>query len=69
MITESKLFDELLYRWLPASSEIETSFLMCWTRTPEGFAGVSEVELKDGKAHIRDDHSGQSMTLSASRGL
>ena len=42
---------------------------MFWTRTPEGFAGVSEVELKDGKVHIRDDHSEQAMTLSASRGL
>ncbi len=67
--TENKLFGELLYRWLPASAEIETSFLMFWTRTPEGFAGVSEVEVKAGKLLIRDDRSGQSMTLSASRGL
>ncbi len=69
VVTDNKLFGELLYRWLPASSEIETSFLMFWTRTPEGFAGVSEVEVKGGKVHIRDDRSGQSMTLSASQGL
>ena len=69
VITDNKLLGELLYRWLPASAEIETSFLMFWTRTPEGFAGVSEVEVKGGKIRIQDDRSGQSMTLNASRGL
>ncbi len=69
VITDSKLFGEFLYRWLPARSEIETTFLMFWTRTPEGFQGVSEVELKGGKIRIQDAGSGKSMTLSASRGL
>ena len=69
VITQNKLFGELLYRWLPASSEIETTFLMFWARTPAGFAGVNEVELKAGKLYIRDDRSGQSMVLRASGGV
>ena len=69
VITDNKLFGELLYRWLPARSEIKTSFLMFWTRTPDGFRGVSEVEVKGGKIRIQDAGSGQSITLAASRGL
>ena len=67
VITDNRIFGELLYRWLPANATIETSFLMFWTRTPKGFAGVSDIELKAGKLHIRDELSGQSMTLDASQ--
>ena len=67
VITDNRIFGELLYRWLPANATIETSFLMFWTRTPDGFAGVSDIELKAGKLHIRDELSGQSLTLDASQ--
>ena len=66
VITGNKIFDQFLYRWLPARSTIEGNFLMFWTRTPEGFEGVDDIEWKDGKLHIRDDRSGQTMTLKAS---
>ncbi len=69
VITQNRLFGELLYRWLPARSTIEASFLMFWARTPEGFQGVDEVRLEGGKLQIRDSRSGQSMSLDASRGL
>ena len=41
VITENRIFGELLYRWLPAMSKIESTYLMFWAPTPEGFAGVS----------------------------
>ena len=63
MITQNRLFGELLYRWLPAMSKIETTYLMFWAPTPEGFEGVSSVELSGGKLTIRDDRSGKTMTL------
>ena len=69
VITASRMFGELLYRWLPARSTIESSFLMFWTRVPEGFLGVSDIELKRGQLRIRDDRSGKSMRLRASQGL
>ena len=69
VITANRMFGELLYRWLPARSTIESSFLMFWTRAPEGFLGVSDIELKGGQLWIRDDRSGKSMRLQASQGL
>lgn len=63
VITENRIFDQLLYRWLPAMSKIETTYLMFWAPTPEGFQGVSSVELSGGKLTIRDDRSGKAMTL------
>ena len=66
VITGNKIFDQFLYRWLPARSTIEGNFLMFWTRTPEGFEGVDDIEWKDGKLRIRDNRSRQTMTLKAS---
>ena len=69
VITQNKLFDTLLYRWLPGSSTIETSFLLFWTRTPAGFLGVDEIQLVGGILHIRDGRSGQTLSLKASQTL
>ena len=69
VVTRNKLFDTLLYRWLPARSTIETSFLLFWTRTPAGFQGVDDVQLQDDSLHIRDNRSGQTLNLEASQPL
>ena len=65
VVTENSLFGQLLYRWLPAQSKITGSYLMFWTRAPEGMQGVSEVEYKGGKIMVRDSRSGKSLTLNA----
>ena len=69
VITMNKLFDTLLYRWLPASSTIKASYILFWTRAPDGFQGVDNIKLRDGKLHIRDNQSGKTLTLKASQGL
>ena len=66
MVTQNRLFGELLYRWLPAKSKIESTYLLFWTRVPEGFLGVSEIELKGRSLNIRDDRSGKSLKLAFS---
>jgi hypothetical protein len=63
MITDNRMFGELLYRWLPAMSKIESTYLMFWSPTPEGFAGVSSVELSGGELTLRDNRSGKTLTL------
>ena len=69
VITQNRLFGELLYRWLPAQSAIETRFLMFWVRTPEGFLGVDEIAIENNQLKLRDDRSGQTITLEASLGI
>jgi hypothetical protein len=69
VVTANRLFGELLYRWLPARSTVESSFLMFWTRTPAGFKGVSEIDFAGGELRIEDHRSGQMIRLPASRGL
>jgi hypothetical protein len=63
VVTENRLFGELLYRWLPAMAKIESTYLMFWAPTPDGFQGVSSVELSGGKLTLRDDRSGKTMAL------
>lgn len=65
VVTEGKLFETALFRWLPARSTIETGYLMFWTKTPEGFLGVSEAEWAEGIIRIRDFRSGQTIELPA----
>ena len=66
VVTRNKLFDQLLYRWLPAQSSIEGNFLMFWTQTPEGFQGVDDIQWKDNELRIEDHRSGKRLTLSVS---
>jgi hypothetical protein len=66
VVTQNRLFGELLYRWLPAKSTIESSYLFFWTRVPEGFLGVSDIEFSGGALRIEDKRSGQTLTLPAS---
>ena len=66
MISEGERFGTPLFRWLPAKSTIEATFLMFLVRTPEGFQGVDRIEIRDGALTIEDRRSGQSISLAAS---
>ena len=69
VIQTNSLFDTPTYRWLPAKSTIRSSFVMFYTRTPEGFRKVDDVVLADGKLAIEDRGAGKRIVLAASRGL
>ncbi len=65
VVTRGRIFDTLLYRWLPARSSVGAAYLMFWTRTPEGFAGVNEASWNEGVLRIHDSRSGQTIELPA----
>jgi hypothetical protein len=69
VIQANSMFDTPTYRWLPAKSKITSSFLMFYTRTPEGFTKVDDVVLADGKLTIEDRTAGKTIVLTASRSL
>jgi hypothetical protein len=69
VIQTNSMFDTPTYRWLPAKSKIGSSFLMFYTRTPDGFTRVDDVVLADGKLTIEDRAARKTILLNASRGL
>ena len=69
VIQTNSMFDTPTYRWLPANSKISSSFVMFYTRTPDGFAKVDDVSLTAGQLTIEDRASGKKIVLNASRGL
>ena len=50
-------------------SKISTSFLMFYTRVPEGFDQVDDVRLEDGQIIIENHGAGKTITLKAERPL
>jgi hypothetical protein len=66
VISQGKLFDSPLFRWLPAKGTIQASYLMFLARVPEGFQGVGQITLKNGNISIQDRRSNQTLTLKAS---
>ena len=64
-----KRFGRSLYRWLPARSKMEANFLFFWTRTPEGFEGVDDIRLENGRLRVFDKRSGKKLTLKVSQPL
>ena len=69
VIDANSMFGTPTYRWLPAKSKIASSFVMFYTRTPQGFTRVDDVVLENGKLTIEDRGSGKKIVLNASRGL
>jgi hypothetical protein len=68
VIQGNSMFDMPTYRWLPALSKIGSSFVMFYTRTPDGFTRVDDVVLANGTLTIEDRAAGKKIVLSASRG-
>lgn len=65
VVTQGTIFETPLYRWLPARGTIESSYILFWTRTPEGFSGVDEATWEAGTLRIRDGRSGEVIELPA----
>jgi hypothetical protein len=63
------LFDTPVFRVLPARSTIASSFLVFYTRVPEGFQKVDDVKLDGGMLTIEDRAAAKSIRLPASRSL
>jgi hypothetical protein len=68
VIQSNSMFGTPTYRWLPALSKIGSSFLMFYTRTPDGFTRVDDVVLTNGTLTIEDRAAGKTIVLSASQG-
>jgi hypothetical protein len=60
-----RLFDTPTFRWLPAKSAVETSFVLFHTSVPEGFTRVRDVRISDGAITL-EDGAGHEVKLMAS---
>ena len=69
VIQTNSMFVPPPYRWLPANSKISSSFVMFYTRTPDGFSQVDDVVLENGSVTILDRAHRKTIVLKASRGL
>ena len=65
MVAQGRLFGQPLYRWLPARGRIDAAYLLFWTRVPEGFRKVDEVQWRGGKLRIEDRTAGRVVELAA----
>jgi hypothetical protein len=69
VLRNGPVFDTPVYRVLPAKAKIAASFLMFYTRVPEGFQRVDDVTLEGGRLTIEDRAGAKTITLAASRQL
>ena len=63
-----EMFGTPTYKWLPAKAKLHASFLVFYSKAPDGFESVADVKLEGGQILIRDK-SGRVITLKASRPL
>jgi hypothetical protein len=59
------LFGAPTFRWLPAKSVIETTFVIFYAPVPDGFNRVADIQIANGKI-IASDPQGRSISFSAS---
>ncbi len=63
-----EMFGTPTYKWLPAKAKLHASFLLFYSKAPDGFESVADVKLEGGHLEIRDK-SGRVINLKASRPL
>ena len=66
VIETHSMFETPVYRWLPAKSEISTSFMLFYARIPEGMKRVDAIRFDGKRLVIEDRKSGKTMSLAAS---
>lgn len=66
VVTLGSMFGAPVYRWLPAKSSIETSFLFFFTDAPDGFSRVDDITFENGALVIVDKQAGKEIRLPAS---
>jgi hypothetical protein len=69
VLKHGPLFSSPVLRILPAKSTVTSSFLMFYTRAPDGFLKVDDVRLSGGKLVIEDRSNKKTIALAASRSL
>ena len=69
VLKHGPLFDSPVLRILPAKSTLTSSFLMFYTRAPDGFLKVDDVQLSGGTLVIEDRINKKTIALAASRSL
>ena len=69
ILRSGPMFDTPTFRILPAKARIGASFLMFYTRVPDGFVKVEDVSLGSGKLTIEDRTHAKTIALAASRSL
>jgi hypothetical protein len=69
VLKSGPLFETPVFRILPAKSKITSSFLMFYTRVPDNFQRVDDLQLQGGKLTIEDRANKRTVTLAASRTL
>ncbi len=63
-----EMFGTPTYKWLPARAKLHASFLLFYTKAPDGFENVADVKFEGAQIQIRDK-SGRVINLKASRTL
>ena len=63
-----EMFGTPTYKWLPAKAKLHTSFLLFYSKAPDGFESVADVKLENGRIQILD-RTGHVISLNASRPL
>jgi hypothetical protein len=63
-----EMFGTPTYKWLPAKAKLHASFLLFYSKAPDGFESVVDVKLEGGQIQIRDK-SGRVIALKASQPL
>lgn len=69
VVTEGSLFQTPMFRWLPAKSEITAKFLIFYARVPQGFAGVSDVQLENGTIVMQERGGSRKVELKTAQTL
>ncbi|MGA7622902.1 MAG: hypothetical protein WCA91_04925 [Candidatus Acidiferrales bacterium] len=53
-VEQNRLFGELVYRWLPAKSDVKVRYMILLFQVPKDFRGVTSVSVDNGRTQVTE---------------
>ena len=67
VVEEGKVYGVPIYRWIGGRERLTVRYVAFLAEIPEGYNGVADVEVRDGKIHITEHKTGRAISLNSAR--
>ena len=67
VVEEGKIYGVPVYRWIGGRERVTIRYIAFLAQIPEGYKGVADIEVRNGKIHITEHQTGRTISLKSAR--
>ena len=67
VVEEGRVYGVPVYRWIGGRERLTVRYVAFLAEIPEGYKGVADVEVRDGRIQITERETGRMISLNSAR--